>query len=257
MINDPLYICIQYNKELDISFDYDNKFIKLTPIYHQPNHLHLFCFQMFFKFIKYERATTNYYPYKLEYIDNENKKIYLRFPTLSYQKALKYRCYYYFANINNITNSSIEFIHSIEDLKIDIIKCSFRDIHVEFKSHNNMNIMTFSLLHDIYNDYIDNNGIIHYKREIISISDNSFIQLLIKERKSKDIKQQPEYILQQFIPFHFTNKETSICSICLDGDTSLYKHPNCIHVFHYDCIKKWIFQGRSQITCPNCRTSWN
>ncbi|KAG6604984.1 RING-H2 finger protein ATL18, partial [Cucurbita argyrosperma subsp. argyrosperma] len=48
--------------------------------------------------------------------------------------------------------------------------------------------------------------------------------------------------------------EEEICSICLmefaRGD-SVCVLPDCSHVFHFDCIEKWL--ERNRFTCPLCR----
>lgn len=46
------------------------------------------------------------------------------------------------------------------------------------------------------------------------------------------------------------------CSVCLcefEQGQQLHITPNCCHVFHSDCIYKWLDQD--QKTCPLCRTS--
>ncbi|KAI5070811.1 hypothetical protein GOP47_0015154 [Adiantum capillus-veneris] len=56
---------------------------------------------------------------------------------------------------------------------------------------------------------------------------------------------------------HQLAAETSMdCSVCLsefEKGQHLRIMPNCCHVFHRDCIHKWLDQD--QKTCPLCRTS--
>jgi len=46
------------------------------------------------------------------------------------------------------------------------------------------------------------------------------------------------------------------CSICMEGATEkedeiVVKVPRCGHMFHVDCLNKWLMRGKD--TCPNCR----
>ncbi|KAJ6905609.1 RING-H2 finger protein ATL18 [Populus alba x Populus x berolinensis] len=46
------------------------------------------------------------------------------------------------------------------------------------------------------------------------------------------------------------------CSICLmelEKEDEASQLSRCMHVFHMDCIEKWI--QRDHFTCPLCRTS--
>ncbi|KAH6824504.1 hypothetical protein C2S53_006966 [Perilla frutescens var. hirtella] len=50
--------------------------------------------------------------------------------------------------------------------------------------------------------------------------------------------------------------DEEMCSICLvelEGEDSVNKLPKCGHVFHAECMEKWI--DRCQFTCPLCRSS--
>ena len=44
------------------------------------------------------------------------------------------------------------------------------------------------------------------------------------------------------------------CSICLEsfnlGERVTYAHVNKFHIYHIDCLKKWLFYNFS---CPDCR----
>ena len=50
------------------------------------------------------------------------------------------------------------------------------------------------------------------------------------------------------------------CSICLEtinnnNNTILLK--DCNHIFHYECIKKWIIEKETDSSCPLCKKKIN
>ena len=47
--------------------------------------------------------------------------------------------------------------------------------------------------------------------------------------------------------------ENSTCSICLEEESGPRLHTVCNHLFHPECIKKWV--GMGKVTCPNCRAT--
>lgn len=244
-ITNPLIICIDYNSEC--RYDITDRYIKLSPIYDnietQTHREENVSFKLLFKFIKPNKHLTPYYPYHIEYIDNEEKKIFIRFPTLSYEKALNYKLFYDFTNIYSLENASIQYIYNIQHLEFNIRKYSIHDLTIEINS-DKMKIIQ-------HNNNDDERHHLHLK-----FVNDMFIRSILAMRKCKNIEQQPDYILKQFLKIE--NTDNTICSICLEDDKEndkkeIFKHPKCSHVFHYDCIKKWVNQGRSQICCPNCR----
>mmetsp|Transcript_2659 Transcript_2659/g.3869 ORF Transcript_2659/g.3869 Transcript_2659/m.3869 type:complete len:164 (-) Transcript_2659:1553-2044(-) len=50
-------------------------------------------------------------------------------------------------------------------------------------------------------------------------------------------------------------EEPDVCTICLeefpDKKTEVFLSPSCAHVFHVDCISKWICSGK-RTDCPLC-----
>ncbi|KAL9353874.1 hypothetical protein Peur_051844 [Populus x canadensis] len=56
--------------------------------------------------------------------------------------------------------------------------------------------------------------------------------------------------------FEKVQKKDVSCSICLvelEKEDAVSQLSRCMHVFHMDCIDKWIQRGH--FTCPLCRTS--
>ncbi|KAF9684748.1 hypothetical protein SADUNF_Sadunf04G0150600 [Salix dunnii] len=56
--------------------------------------------------------------------------------------------------------------------------------------------------------------------------------------------------------FEKVQKKDVSCSICLvemEEEDAVSQLARCMHVFHMDCIDKWI--QRDHFTCPLCRTS--
>ncbi|KAL6004078.1 hypothetical protein ACLOJK_004625 [Asimina triloba] len=52
------------------------------------------------------------------------------------------------------------------------------------------------------------------------------------------------------------HEEETMCAVCL-GDVEvgdeIRELPNCLHMFHVECLDKWVDQG--QLTCPLCRSN--
>ena len=49
--------------------------------------------------------------------------------------------------------------------------------------------------------------------------------------------------------------ETTACSICLEEfveNKSLVSITPCLHIFHYNCLKNWLFSENSNCQCPYC-----
>jgi len=46
------------------------------------------------------------------------------------------------------------------------------------------------------------------------------------------------------------NNDEEICSICIDGMEQEYKVTKCGHLFHRECLFKWL---ENNVTCPLCR----
>ncbi|KAH0693980.1 hypothetical protein KY285_021077 [Solanum tuberosum] len=55
----------------------------------------------------------------------------------------------------------------------------------------------------------------------------------------------------------FVPSEALDCSICLsdfeNGDKGR-KIVSCSHIFHENCLDKWLMHGKGQATCPLCRS---
>ena len=56
----------------------------------------------------------------------------------------------------------------------------------------------------------------------------------------------------------FIDQEQVLCSICLeDVSTDDGVKLSCSHVFHRQCIDRWLQSPSAQNCCPNCRASLN
>jgi len=60
---------------------------------------------------------------------------------------------------------------------------------------------------------------------------------------------------RNFIPKSKYDKDViEICTICLEivekGDT--IRTVKCNHIFHDNCLDRWIYDERGDLKCPNC-----
>ncbi|XP_043702162.1 brassinosteroid-responsive RING protein 1-like [Telopea speciosissima] len=44
----------------------------------------------------------------------------------------------------------------------------------------------------------------------------------------------------------------AVCLSCMERHHEIRELPNCSHVFHRECLDRWVDQG--QVTCPLCRS---
>lgn len=44
----------------------------------------------------------------------------------------------------------------------------------------------------------------------------------------------------------------SVCLNCVERSHEVREQPNCCHVFHWECLDRWVDEG--QVTCPLCRS---
>lgn len=77
---------------------------------------------------------------------------------------------------------------------------------------------------------------------------------VLRNQKTKEM----EMLLKKVIrPIKFTNEISHYnfnCTICLEkfNDESTVGVTQCKHVFHYECLKKWLSQNILELRCPNC-----
>ena len=52
--------------------------------------------------------------------------------------------------------------------------------------------------------------------------------------------------------------EDIVCTICQE-DVKLDKCtlPNCVHIFHFECLSSFFRLGKDKWHCPNCRAKFN
>jgi hypothetical protein len=96
-------------------------------------------------------------------------------------------------------------------------------------------------------------------------------EILEPETSSSSSRQETDYnpsvqeeILREWLPvttfgefvqrFHGEIGEDAVCAVCLSGmeaEDEMRELCNCFHVFHSNCLEKWLHQR--QTTCPLCR----
>ena len=119
-----------------------------------------------------------------------------------------------YTEITSDNNSNVVFLNGIGEAIF------FRNVEVE-NNTGNTNIIENNIIHPILN-----------QNNITSIiNNNSFIY------KNSDTSDHIE------------------CSICLDemNDDQDIRRLRCLHIFHSNCIDKWLHQS-TQLTCPLCNS---
>ncbi|KAJ6369118.1 hypothetical protein OIU78_001481 [Salix suchowensis] len=66
-------------------------------------------------------------------------------------------------------------------------------------------------------------------------------------------RQQPLPVACRFEKVQKKDESCSICLVEMEEEDAVSQLSRCMHVFHMDCIDKWI--QRDHFTCPLCRTS--
>lgn len=87
---------------------------------------------------------------------------------------------------------------------------------------------------------------------------NRQIRIEKKEQELQFIRDQLKRMRQLLHPIQYNKKEHgsdhTVCSICLEdfNTGSVVCNLKCYHVFHYDCIRKWVETVYDNPKCPNC-----
>lgn len=86
---------------------------------------------------------------------------------------------------------------------------------------------------------------------------NKRIQIVKQEQELKIMQDHLKKIRQILHPTQYINEKENvyaICSICLNEfeTGSIVCNLICYHVFHYNCIKKWVETMFDNPKCPNC-----
>ncbi|KAK2665770.1 hypothetical protein Ddye_004344 [Dipteronia dyeriana] len=69
----------------------------------------------------------------------------------------------------------------------------------------------------------------------------------------EDIEEAEETLDQLVVPY--LEEEEGMCSICLvelDKEEAVSRLSRCGHIFHMDCIQRWLHSNH--FTCPLCRS---
>uniref|UniRef100_A0A3Q7G806 RING-type domain-containing protein n=1 Tax=Solanum lycopersicum TaxID=4081 RepID=A0A3Q7G806_SOLLC len=93
---------------------------------------------------------------------------------------------------------------------------------------------------------------------LLFVSISVFVQKLEKHNCRKIInKKSTKFVYKKRKLLGFVATESLDCSICLsdfehrDKGRKIVK---CSHIFHENCLDKWLMQGKGQATCPLCRS---
>ncbi|KAK4341404.1 hypothetical protein RND71_039905 [Anisodus tanguticus] len=91
---------------------------------------------------------------------------------------------------------------------------------------------------------------------LVTIS--AYVQRQEKHKCRKIInKKSTKFVYKKRKLFGFAATEPLDCSICLSdfehGDKGR-KIESCNHMFHENCLDKWLMHGKGQTTCPLCRS---
>lgn len=79
----------------------------------------------------------------------------------------------------------------------------------------------------------------------------------IAQKKQEEQNKKMEEILKQ-MPYKSLNIfNITTCMICLESfdENAIVSQFRCKHVYHYECIKKWIEKDYQRSKCPNCKQS--
>ena len=123
------------------------------------------------------------------------------------------------------------------------------------------NINNYSNIRNIYNGiticYSNNNFILNGSNiDLYSfLSNNSTLELLDKIKKSKE-KMSIEQYYTTFKPYSFSENKLLSCPICIESIhlNETIVTTKCNHIFHNECLKKWLTDSSVNNNCPSCRT---
>ena len=102
-----------------------------------------------------------------------------------------------------------------------------------------------------------------YYRENRENRENEQNERLEKEEKIKKNKELIKQLFENILTPKIFSKDIILnncenCSICLDAfecDKSSVCITPCNHIFHYDCLKKWVDDNVLTPKCPNCNNN--
>ncbi|XP_055835061.1 RING-H2 finger protein ATL56-like [Solanum dulcamara] len=93
---------------------------------------------------------------------------------------------------------------------------------------------------------------------VFFVSISAYAQRLEKHNCRKIInKRSTKFVYKKRKLLGFSATEPIDCAICLSdfeqGDKGR-KIESCNHIFHENCLDKWLMDGKGQATCPLCRS---
>ncbi|XP_059281667.1 RING-H2 finger protein ATL56-like [Lycium ferocissimum] len=93
---------------------------------------------------------------------------------------------------------------------------------------------------------------------VFFVTISSYVQRQEKQKFRKIInKKSTKFVYKKRKLLGFAANEPLDCAICLSdfehGDKGR-KIEKCNHMFHENCLDKWLMHGKGQATCPLCRS---
>ena len=150
-----------------------------------------------------------------------------------------------------VLNSDLEEISNNSEKNEE--KEDYNNIHYNNINHNNIND---EIKQKIILEIVNNIYLLILNTNIATISLLDYLQ---KNNNSLQISSNLEQILSELIDISFQKgdiyKDSEKCAVCLVNflENEKIKMTMCFHLFHFQCIKKWIETKIESPDCPICR----